>query len=60
MSCVRAVCVVTSQIVHVVSIDEVPIKFGSDSFQSKLVSGAQYSEVLFYGVICEACETRVL
>ena len=38
----------TSQIVHVVSIDDVPIKLGSDSFQSKLVNGAQYSDVLFF------------
>lgn len=28
--------------VQVVSIEDVPIRFGSASFQSKLVSGAQY------------------
>ena len=38
---------VTSQMVHVVSIDDVPIRFGSISFQSKDVSGAQKSEDLF-------------
>lgn len=36
------------QMVQVVSILEVPIKFGSTSFQSKLVSGAQKSEFLFW------------
>lgn len=46
-----ATCVRTSmfQIVHVVSIDEVPILFGSASFQSNDVSGAQNSDVLFWG-----------
>ena len=45
----RLTCPVSSpQIVHVVSILEVPIKFGSTSFQSKLVKGAQKSEFLFY------------
>jgi len=43
MSCVRAVWAVTSHIVQVVSMDPVPIMFGSASFQSKDVSGAQYS-----------------
>lgn len=33
-----------SQIVHVVSIDEVPMMAGLYWFQSKLVIGAQYSE----------------
>jgi uncharacterized protein YigA (DUF484 family) len=32
-----------SHIVHVVSMEQVPIIEGSVSFQSKLVSGAQYS-----------------
>ena len=36
------------QIVQVVSIDEVPRMDGSDSFQSKEVSGAQNSEFLFW------------
>ena len=31
--------------------DDVPIKLGSASFQSKLVRGAQYSEILFYGPV---------
>ena len=47
MSCVRTFFVVTSQIVHVVSMDDVPIRFGSVEFQSKEVSGAQYSLFLF-------------
>ena len=34
------------QIVHVVSMDEVPNRLGSTSFQSKEVSGAQKSEFL--------------
>lgn len=38
------------QIVHVVSMLEVPIRFGSTSFQSKLVRGAQKSEFLFCSV----------
>lgn len=41
-------CVVSRpQIVQVVSILEVPIKFGSTSFQSNDVNGAQKSEFLF-------------
>jgi len=36
------------QTVHVVSMLEVPSRFGSTSFQSKDVSGAQKSEFLFY------------
>jgi len=41
-------CVVSRpQIVHVVSILDVPIKFGSTSFQSNEVNGAQKSEFLF-------------
>lgn len=32
---------------HVVSIEDVPIKFGSTSFQSNEVRGAQKSEFLF-------------
>jgi len=43
MSCVRAVWLVTSHMVQVVSMDPVPMMFGSASFQSKDVSGAQYS-----------------
>lgn len=35
------------QIVHVVSIDDVPIIFKSTSFQSNDVNGAQKSEFLF-------------
>ena len=35
------------QMVQVVSIDDVPIRFGSISFQSNDVSGAQKSEFLF-------------
>ena len=35
---------------HVVSIDEVPIRFGSISFQSNEVSGAQKSEFLFFKI----------
>ena len=35
-----------SQIVTVVSMDEAPILFGSWSFQSKEVRGAQYSDDL--------------
>ena len=31
---------------HVVSIDDVPTRLGSESFQSKDVRGAQYSEFL--------------
>lgn len=38
-------------IVHVVSILEVPIKFGSTSFQSNEVNGAQKSEFLFCLII---------
>ena len=34
--------------VHVVSMDDVPIRFGSISFQSNEVRGAQKSEFLFY------------
>jgi hypothetical protein len=34
------------QIVHVVSMDDVPSKLASTSFQSKEVSGAQKSEFL--------------
>jgi len=34
--------------VQVVSIDEVPNRFGSVSFQSNDVNGAQKSEFLFY------------
>ncbi len=33
---------------HVVSIDEVPMRFGSTSFQSNEVKGAQKSEFLFF------------
>ena len=40
MSCVLACCVVISQTVHVVSIDEVTIILGLILFQSKEVKGA--------------------
>lgn len=44
----KITCVVSRpQIVQVVSILDVPIKFGSTSFQSNDVSGAQKSEFLF-------------
>jgi len=43
ISCVFAVLVSMSQIVQVVSILDVPMMVGSSSFQSKEVSGAQYS-----------------
>lgn len=42
-------------IVHVVSMLDVPNKFGSTSFQSKDVSGAQKSEFLF----CENKEITI-
>ena len=51
ISCVRAFCVEISHIVQVVSIDAVPIKLGSVSFQSNEVSGAQYSLFLFFVVL---------
>lgn len=45
----KITCVVSRpQIVQVVSILDVPIKFGSTSFQSNDVNGAQKSEFLFY------------
>ena len=37
-----------SQIEHVVSIDDVPIRFVLTSLQSKAVSGAQNCEYSFY------------
>jgi hypothetical protein len=47
---------VMSQIVHVVSILDVPTIVGSDSFQSKEVNGAQNSECRF----CSRRRVRVL
>ena len=48
INCVRAVSVGTSHIVHVVSMEHVPIMLGSTSFQSNDVMGAQSSLFLFY------------
>ena len=45
-----------SQMVHVVSMEEVPSRFGSVSFQSNDVSGAQNSLFLF----CSAARTRAV
>ena len=47
ISCVRAWPVSTFQMVHVVSMLEVPIRFGSTSCQSNDVSGAPNSLFLF-------------
>ena len=46
ISCVFACILVMSQMVHVVSIEDVPIMFGSVSFQSNEVRGAQNSVFL--------------
>jgi hypothetical protein len=42
-----------SQIVHVVSIEQAPIIFGSTSFQSKLVTGAQYSIIIHHQLMLQ-------
>lgn len=55
MSCVFAVNVGMSQIVHVVSIELVMISFGERVFQSKLVSGAVCSGVLLLDNNANGC-----
>jgi hypothetical protein len=40
------------QMVHVVSMELVPIMFGYAVFQSNEVIGAQYSELMFLSILC--------
>ena len=49
----------TSQMVHVVSMEQDPMMVGSASFQSKLVSGAQYSAIHTYIYIIEGFRTFI-
>lgn len=48
------------QIVHVVSILDVPRRFGSTSFQSNDVNGAQKSEFLFWNKIIQAWHEKII
>lgn len=55
ISCVFAVSVGMSQIVHVVSIDDVMMSFGESLFQSKDVKGAVCSGVLLLDNKASGC-----
>jgi hypothetical protein len=51
MSWVKTVDFSISQMVHVVSIEEVPMRLGSSGFQSNEVKGAEKSLSFIYDVI---------